>query len=163
MVEALKRELQADYRKDLGTPTAPGFVAESPLTPVKCVGIGLPLQNARQRLKSVTVYKTAAATTYTQIATVTPTLNIYFLGVQLAGNQNDKVWLEDASTGNIAVSDASTSGLFYAQLEQVTGGTADRTLMLPAGRFCTSGIRIALAKSSTNETSAVVYFIEEDV
>lgn len=163
MSEALKRELQADYRKDLGTPSAPGFVADSPLLPVKAVGVGLPLQNSRQRLKSTTIYKTAAATTYSQIATVTSSLNIYFLGAQIAGNQNDKVWIEDAATGNIAVSDASTSGLFYAQLEQVTGGTANRTLMLPAGRLCTSGIRVALAKSSTNECSVVVYYIEEDV
>lgn len=161
--EALNRALQQDYRRAMGTPTSPSFVADAPLLPVKAIGQGVLTQNARQRLKSYTVYKTAAATTYTQIATVTSSLNIYFLGVTIAGNQNDKIWIEDAASGNISVSDNSTSGLLYTQVEQPAGGLVTINQILSWPRLCTSGIRVAVQKSSTNETALVFYFLEEDV
>ena len=162
-VNQLSPAMQKDYRDDLSTPSSPSFLPSEPFLPVKVIGAGVMRPNSKQRLLSTTIYKTAAATTYTQVATVAAGTRIFFIGAQIAGNQNDKVWIEDASTGNIAVSDASTSGLFYAQLEQVTGGTAHRTLILPAARECTQGIRVALAKSSTNEASIVVYYLEEQV
>lgn len=150
---------QKDFRDDFGVIGAPWGVEDSTVLPVKAIGAGIPRINARQRIKTYLISKSAAATSYTQVATVTPTLKISFLGVQGHIRSTNTWYVEDADTGNIAPTDDSVVGLYYS------GGASDNTqnTMPSFPRECTRGIRVRVTNSAATASQMIVYFLEEDV
>jgi len=159
-VQPIASSVQQDYRADLVVPSAPSFLSETlpEMTPVRIIGGGIPRPNARQAVKTYSVVKTSAGgeTFYEQIATVTATTRIFFLGVSHTQGASD-VYVEDASTGNIAISDGGSVAL--------TGSPFDGTepFMIPFPRECKRGIRLAMTLGAGASDNVVVYYVEERI
>lgn len=160
-VNQLSPAMQKDYRDDLSTPSAPSFLPSEPFLPVKAVGAGIARANAKQIVKTLHISKAAAATTYTQVATVSATTRVFYLGVMAIDGQfgvAESVFIEDASSGNIAPSDASTSALDYWDNNIATD---NRFLGVP--RECTQGIRVRMVVNGATDHNITVYYLEEQV
>jgi len=161
MVTQLSPAVQEDYRRDLLANEAPAFLELPSITPVWPVGGGVPRPAADQSVRSTIVLKSAIATTQSQIATVSATERIFFLGVSwgaLLPFTGDTIYVEDADSGAITPSDASTVGLWY--FNQVSDASADG-VMLPVPRECKRGIRVQMVKGDTTETAIIVYWMIE--
>lgn len=161
MVQSISPAVQKDFRDDLLVANSPSFLSsDSDILPVLSVGQGIARNNARQAVKTYTVLKAAAATTYTQIATTAANTRLFFLGYVLSGEvESDQVlYIEDASTGNITPSDNSTVGLVYA-----VGNAGLSGAVPPLAREVKRGIRLVLTKSGTDSTVVIVYYLEERV
>lgn len=159
MVQGLSPAVQKDFRDDLLVANAPGFLtSDADITPVRAIGSGIARNNARQAVKTYLVMKAVATTTYTQIATATNTLRVFFLGA-IVDNPSDGatgiIYIEDADTGNIAPSDNSTVAL------ALYGSNSFGSQGLGQPRECKRGIRVLVVKETTENTSAVVYYLEE--
>jgi len=146
---------QKDFRDDLGVSSAPWGVEDSTIIPVKAVGQGIPRGNNAQAFKTYAYNKTSAGgeTFYIQVATVTPSTRIFYLGFQTDSLYNG-FYIEDASTGNIAISDASTVVLAYEQANDIQG-------YLPYPRECKRGIRAAVTLGAGGASAGIIYYIEE--
>ena len=164
MVQAISPAVQQDYRQDLLVSEAPDFISSIPeVVPTRIVGAGFPRGNSRQAIKTFLILKAAGATTYTQVATATANTRIYFLGAQVASlsANNDSVYIEDASTGNISPTDSSTVALFYANT------VLDNLRVTPQGlpRECKMGIRVRVVNgtAAAEEVFCIVYYLEERI
>lgn len=155
--QALIPQLQADYRQELGVPQSPGFIQGGPLAPVKLVGRGVERANNRQRIKSYIVSKNAITTDYVQIATVTSTTRIFFLGYCGQIQSTGSFYLEDADTGNVGPSDGSVVGLGYWV------GTTISGVFNPIPRECLRGIRARMVNAAATTQVAIIYYMEEDI
>lgn len=160
MVQALSPAVQQDFRKDLLVGKAPGFLQQDEdLSPVRVVGAGIPRPNAAQAIKTYHISRAAAATVYTQVATASSTTRIFYLGMLLGDGQwnvAESVYAEDADTGNIAPSDASTVALDYFDNNVSTDA---RLLNHP--RECKRGIRVRTVVGGATDHSVTIYYLEE--
>jgi len=152
---------QKDFRDDLTVSGSPWGVMNEVIVPVKAIGQGLPTPNNSQALKSYVLLKNAASgVSYTQVATVSSSERIYFVGAHVSSVSdvnNDDIYIEDASSGNIFPSDGSTTGLMqFVYNEWVPIGT-----ILPFPRECKRGIRVKVSNSATSTmvTLIIVYYL----
>lgn len=159
-MQPLSPAVQKDFRDDLVAQSAPTFLSSQPdPIPILTVGRGFERGNARQALKTFMISKGAAATVYTQVATASATTRIFYLGlvaIDAQWNVAESVYIEDANSGNIAPSDASTSALDYFDNNV---STDFRVHGIP--RECKSGIRVRTVVGGATDHMVVIYYLEE--
>jgi len=159
---AISPAVQEDFRRDLVVPHAVGFIAaDAGLIPVAPMGSGIARGNARQSVRTYHILKAAIDTVYTQVATVSAGVRVFFIGVQSVGTVNlaaDSLYIEDADSGNIAPSDASTVALYYVG---DNGTAAAEISMMTPPRECKRGIRVRTVRGTTDEMSAIIYWMIE--
>jgi len=144
---------QKDYRDDLTTSGAPWGVDDSQIVAVKAVGQGIQRGNNSQAVKTFSIVKTSVGgeTFYVQVATVDSTRRVFFLGIDAVG-ASDLVYVEDASSGNVAISDGGS-----VALANEAGGWQ----MLSVPRECKRGIRVAVVVGAGATSTIIVYYMEE--
>jgi hypothetical protein len=150
-----------DYRDDLRVVEAPQYIdSSSALVPVKVVGAGLPKPNSKQVLKTYLVLKNNS-TTSTQIATVTSSRNVYFVGAIVAFDAagSKEFILADAASGVPANADAATN-LF---ISSTPAPPSQVTIWPPFPVKCINGLRAQVTAASGQNCIATIYYIEEIV
>jgi len=168
MVSLLSPAVQEDYRRDLQANEAPSFIGVPSIVPVWPVGGGVPRPSADQSVRStLTIVTAAAGDVYTQIATTSSVERVFFIGY-LIGRQGDneltsRVYIEDANSGNISPTTASTVAL-TPELSVINADPASTGQMfLPFPRECKRGIRLLVTSGATEtvDTSVIIYYLIE--
>jgi len=157
-INSISPAVQQDYRRSLLAQESPSFLDSTlPIQPVADIRRGIPTPSTSQSLKSYAVIKAAAATTQTQIATVSSNERIFFIGVQQCDGNSDQVWIEDADTGALTPSDHSTIPLYYFDSGQTNANGVLQ--MLPFPRECKRGIRVHNVRTGLTESKLIVYYL----
>lgn len=153
MAQPISPAVQKDFRDDLVVGNSPSFLSsDGDILPVMAVGQGIARNNARQAVKTYSFSKTSVGgeTFYIQVATVSANVRIFFLG-GMVQNISDTIYVEDASTGNVALTDGGSVALFDSSGESI---------IVPP-REVKRGIRIALAVGAGSTSAGIIYYLEE--
>lgn len=124
-----------------------------------------PKPNTTQRLRLYLLRNTTSSTDY-QVATVSATTNIYFVGAYVVqdGSTAAGIDIYDATSGSSPTINAGTpvtdSYLYKVSLKATTGDTAVSNNPLPIK--CNSGIRMTTGGASQNVVIEIQY-IEETI
>lgn len=161
MAQSLGSATQKDFRDDLTVNTSPSFVSsDGDLNPVVVVGRGIERPNAKQAVLTYHMVKATADTQYAQVATASSAERVFFLGVGVLGLSTATYYIEDADSGNISPTDASTVALFY--LSNPTNGSF--VVFTPTQpRECKRGIRLRLVNAAATTSSMTVYYLIERI
>jgi len=148
--------LLADYREQLRTFSAPQDLdTDYPILPVIPISqpLGFPKPNSKQILRIYNVVLAAAGDV--QVATVSSSTNIYFVGAIISTAAGGTYGIADLTSGTVNQTNGDTTTLAY-------GGTAAQLNLefKPALPYkCTSGIRVSgIGAFSLRIT---IYYIEE--
>lgn len=153
MAQSISPAVQKDFRDDLLVASSPSFISsDADILPVMAVGQGIARNNARQAIKTYSFSKTSVGgeTFYIQVATVSATTRVFYIGVE-ASLLADTIYVEDASTGNIAITDGGSVAL------DASAGSAH---VWPP-REVKRGIRIAVVVGAGQTSSGIIYYLEE--
>lgn len=157
MVSALSPAVMKDFRDDLLVDAAPSMLEnDRDFAVVRVTGAGTERPNARQAVRTYMLVKNAITTDYVQIATASSTQRVFFIGLSFNAQSTGYVYVEDADSGNIAISDGSTVPLAF-----VNPGTGFFQYWPPKIRECKRGIRIALTNSAASQQVVTVYYLIE--
>jgi len=157
VLQSLNPNLQADYRDSLGVPISESFIAETPLIPVRPIGAGIARNNTRQTVQTVSILKSAITTDYIQIVNASSTQRVWFLGALTQGQTTGAIYVEDADSGNIAFSDASTVALFWET------GLVGMNYNPLVPRECKRGIRVSISNTAASNQRAIIFFMTETI
>lgn len=155
--------LLQDYRDDLRTADAPQWLeTEVPITPVKSIGAGFPKPNSKQIIKKYTAVKSTAGSAVTQVASVSASTKIYFLGAFFtvtATAGSGSVSINDSTSGSPTLTNGATNEFFG-----FNGAAAAfaNEYWIPAYPIpCIEGLRVNVTGPTTGTSACVVYYMEE--